>query len=40
MTNISRNRRLQSRGCPAGIEALERRDCPAMLGITGTREVS
>ena len=40
MTNSRQLRRFQSRRCPAGIEALERRDCPAVLGITGTGELS
>lgn len=34
------NRRLAARRQPAGIESLERRDCPAVIGITGTTEVS
>ncbi|MEX0670337.1 MAG: Calx-beta domain-containing protein [Pirellulales bacterium] len=38
MRNTRHNPSLQSRRCPAGIEALERRDCPAVLGITGTTE--
>lgn len=34
------SRRLPARRQPAGIEPLERRDCPAVIGIIGTQEVS